>query len=142
MKTYSPKLREIDNRWYIVDAEGMVLGRLASKVAQILRGKHKPSWAPHMDMGDFVIVVNADKIRVSGRKAEQKKYYRHSGYPGGLKAVPYKRVLEKKPEFILEHAVKGMLPHNRLGRKMLKKLKIYTTADHPHTAQQPVPLEV
>jgi large subunit ribosomal protein L13 len=142
LKTYSPKLMDIDNKWFIVDADGLVLGRLASKIAQILRGKHKPTWAPHMDMGDFVVVVNADKIKVTGRKADQMKYYRHSGYPGGLKVTPYKRMLEKKPEFIIQHAVKGMLPHNSLGRKMLKKLKIYTTTDHPHDAQQPVPLDV
>lgn len=137
MKTYSPKLQDIDAKWYVVDADGMVLGRLASKIAQVLRGKHKPIWAPHMDTGDFVVVVNADKIRVTGRKAEQKKYYRHSGYMGGLKETPYKSMMEKKPEFILQEAVRGMLPHNRLGRKMLKKLKIYVSSDHPHTAQKP-----
>lgn len=142
MKTYSPKLSDIDQKWYIVDADGMVLGRLACKVSQVLRGKHKPMWAPHMDVGDFVVVVNADKVKVTGRKAEQKKYYRHSGYPGGLKVTPFKAMLEKKPEFIIENAVKGMLPHNRLGRKMLRKLKIYTTTEHPHSAQQPVPLEI
>lgn len=142
MKTYSPKLVDIDNKWFVVDADGLVLGRLASKIAQVLRGKHKPTWAPHMDMGDFVVVVNADKIKVTGRKADQIKYYRHSGYPGGLKVTPYKSMLDKKPEFIIQHAVKGMLPHNKLGRKMLKKLKIYTSTEHPHDAQQPVPLEI
>lgn len=142
MKTYSPKLNDIDQKWHIVDADGMVLGRLASKVSQILRGKHKPMWAPHMDVGDFVVVVNADKVKVTGRKAEQKKYYRHSGYPGGLKVTPFKTMLETKPEFIIENAVKGMLPHNRLGRKMLKKLKVYANTEHPHSAQQPIPLEI
>ena len=142
MKTYSPKLKDIDNKWFIVDADGLVLGRLASKIAQVLRGKHKPIWAPHLDMGDFVVVINADKIKVTGRKADQMKYYRHSGYPGGLKATPYKSMLEKKPDFIIQHAVKGMLPHNRLGRKLLKKLKIYASTDHPHSAQQPVPLDI
>ena len=142
LKTYSPKPNDIDQKWHIVDADGVVLGRLASKVSQILRGKHKPMWAPHMDVGDFVVVVNADKVKVTGRKAEQKKYYRHSGYPGGLKVTPFKTMLETKPEFIIENAVKGMLPHNRLGRKMLKKLKIYANTEHPHSAQQPVPLEI
>ncbi len=137
MKTYSPKLQDINAKWYVVDADGMVLGRLASKIAQVLRGKHKPIWAPHIDTGDFVVVVNADKIRVTGRKAEQKKYYRHSGYPGGLKVTPYKSMMEKKPDFILQEAVRGMLPHNRLGRQMLKKLKVYVSSDHPHTAQKP-----
>jgi len=137
LKTYSPKLQDINAKWYVVDADGMVLGRLASKIAQVLRGKHKPIWAPHIDTGDFVVVVNADKIRVTGRKAEQKKYYRHSGYPGGLKVTPYKSMMEKKPDFILQEAVRGMLPHNRLGRQMLKKLKVYVSSDHPHTAQKP-----
>jgi len=137
LKTYSPRLQDIDAKWYVVDADGMVLGRLASKIAQVLRGKHKPIWAPHINTGDFVVVINADKIRVTGRKAEQKKYYRHSGYLGGLKETPYKRMMDKNPEFILQEAVRGMLPHNRLGRQMLKKLKIYASSDHPHTAQKP-----
>jgi len=137
LKTYSPKPQDIDQKWYVANADGVVLGRAASKIAQILRGKHKPIWAPHMDVGDFVVIVNVDKIRVTGRKTEQKLYYRHSGYPGGLKATPFKRAFDKHPEFILREAVRGMLPRNRLGRKMLKKLKIYTSADHPHTAQQP-----
>ncbi|MBN1998545.1 50S ribosomal protein L13 [candidate division KSB1 bacterium] len=137
MKTYSPKPSDIERSWYFVDADGMVLGRLACKLAHVLRGKHKPIWAPHMDTGDFIIVVNADKIRVTGRKADQKTYIRHSGYPGGLRVTPYKRMMDKKPGYILYEAVRGMLPHNRLGRQMLKKLKIYTSSDHPHTAQQP-----
>ncbi|MBD3383569.1 50S ribosomal protein L13 [candidate division KSB1 bacterium] len=142
MKTYSPKIGDIEKKWYVIDAEGQVLGRLASKVATILRGKHKPIWAPHMDVGDFVIVVNADKIRLTGRKAEQKVYYRHSRYPGGLKSIQYDRAMAKRPEFVLEQAVKGMLPHNKLGRQMLKKLKLYASPDHPHTAQQPEKLEL
>jgi large subunit ribosomal protein L13 len=137
LKTYSPKPQDIEQKWYVADVDGVVLGRAASKIAQILRGKHKPIWAPHMDVGDFVVIVNADKIKVTGRKTEQKLYYRHSGYPGGLKVTPFKRAFDRHPEFILREAVRGMLPRNRLGRKMLKKLKIYATADHPHSAQQP-----
>ena len=142
MKTFTTKNEEIERKWYWVDADGQVLGRAASRIAQILRGKHKPIWAPHLDVGDFVIVVNADKIRVTGRKAEQKRYYHHTGYPGGLKVTPYKRMKAKQPEFILREAVKGMLPHNRLGRKMLKKLKIYSSPEHPHQAQKPQPLSM
>ena len=142
MKTYSPKPQDIEHKWFVVDADNAVLGRLASKIALTLRGKHKPLWAPHMDCGDFVVVVNASKVRVTGRKAEQKVYYHHSGYPGGLKKTPYKKVLENKPEFILREAVRGMLPKNRLGRKMLKKLKIYSSIEHPHLAQKPEQLEV
>ncbi len=142
MKTYSPKPGDIDRKWYVIDAEGLVLGRVASKVANVLRGKHKPIWAPHMDVGDFVVIVNADKIRVTGRKAEQKLYYRHSGYPGGLKETSYQTMIQKKPEFVLHEAVRGMLPHNRLGRKMLKKLKIYADAEHPHQAQTPEPMSL
>jgi large subunit ribosomal protein L13 len=142
LKTYSPKIGDIEKKWFVIDAEGQVLGRLASKVATILRGKHKPIWAPHMDVGDFVIVVNADKIRLTGRKAEQKVYYRHSRYPGGLKSIQYDRIMAKRPEFVLEQAVKGMLPHNKLGRQMFKKLKLYASPDHPHTAQQPEKLEL
>ncbi len=137
LKTYSPKPEDIDHKWFIVDADGVVLGRLASKVAQILRGKHKPIWAPHVDVGDFVVVVNADKVRVSGRKTEQKVYIHNTGYPGGLRTATYNEIMAKKPDFILREAVKGMLPHNRLGRKMLKKLKIYASPEHPHVAQQP-----
>jgi len=118
------------------------LGRLASKIAQVLHGKHKPIWAPHADVGDFIVVVNADKVRVTGRKAEQKLYIRHSGYPGGLKKTSYSKVLQTKPEHILREAVRGMLPHNRLGRKMLKKLKIYASTEHPHQAQTPESLSI
>lgn len=142
MKTYSPKFSDIEKKWYVVDANGQVLGRLASKIATILRGKHKPMWAPHMDVGDFVVVVNADKIRLTGRKAEQKVYYRHSRYPGGLKSVPYDHMVTKQPEFVLYQAVKGMLPRNKLGRQMIKKLKLYASPDHPHSAQQPEKLEL
>lgn len=142
MKTYSPKPGDIDRKWFVVDAQDQVLGRLASKVANVLRGKHKPIWAPHMDVGDFVVIVNADKILVTGRKAEQKKYYHHSGYPGGLKETSYATMMEKKPEFVVREAIRGMLPHNRLGRQMLKKLKIYVEAEHPHQAQTPEPLSI
>ena len=130
MKTYTPTPKDIEQKWYIVDADGLVLGRLASRIAQILRGKHKTIWAPHMDTGDFVIVLNANKVRLTGRKAEQKTYYHFSGYPGGLKITPLRRIMDKKPEFVLYEAVRGMLPKNRLGRKMLKKLKLFTTLLH------------
>ncbi len=142
MKTFSPKPQDIDRKWYVVDANNVILGRLASRIAQILRGKHKPIWAPHVDCGDFVVIVNADKVRVTGRKADQKVYYHHSGYPGGLKATPYRRMMAKKPEFIIREAVRGMLPKNKLGRKMLKKLKIYAAPEHPHSAQKPETLEL
>ncbi|NOZ56648.1 MAG: 50S ribosomal protein L13 [Calditrichaeota bacterium] len=142
MKTTMPKAKDIEQKWYIVDAEGKILGRLASKVAFILRGKHRPEFAPHMDFGDHIIIINADKIRVTGRKAQQKHYVSYSGYPGGLKTVSYTRMLREHPERILFHAIKGMLPHNRLGRKLLKKVRIYAGPDHPHQAQQPEPLEL
>lgn len=142
MKTYSPKPGDIHQKWYVVDAEGQVLGRLASKIAQILRGKNKPIWAPHVDTGDFVVVVNASKVQLTGRKPFQKKYHHHSGYMGGLKTTPYARMKERKPEFIIQEAVRGMLPHNRLGRKMIKKLKVYDAAEHPHNAQKPEKIEL
>ncbi len=141
-KTYSAKPEEIERNWYVVDAEGKTLGRLATEIAKILRGKHKPIYTPHVDTGDFVIVVNADKVRVTGKRLDQKIYYRHSGYIGGLKAVPLRRMLETHPERVIEHAVKGMLPKNRLGRKMYKKLKVYASPDHPHQAQKPQPLDL
>jgi len=141
-KTYSAKPEEIERTWYVVDAEGKTLGRLAAEIAKILRGKHKPIYTPHVDTGDYVIVVNADKVRVTGNRLDQKIYYRHSGYIGGLKAVPLRRMLETHPERVIEHAVKGMLPKNRLGRKMYKKLKVYASPDHPHQAQKPQPLEL
>lgn len=142
MKTYVPKAPEIERRWWVVDAEDVVLGRLASRVAQVLRGKHKPMYTPHLDTGDFVVVVNADKVRLTGTKAENKTYFRHSGYMGGEKHIPVSTMLEKHPERVVELAVKGMLPKNNLGRLMRRKLKVYASAEHPHAAQQPQPLEI
>jgi len=142
MKTYSPKPEHIERRWYVVDASGVVLGRLASEVATILRGKHKPMYAPHMDTGDHVVVVNADKIELTGNKGEDKYAYRHSGYPGGLRARPLKDQLERQPTEVLRKAVKGMLPRNRLSRAQIKKLKIYAGPEHPHEAQAPKELEL
>ena len=137
METTSIRTEEITHDWYLVDAENQILGRLASRVAQILRGKNKPHFTPHMDMGDFVIIINADKVKVTGNKETNKTYFRHSGYPGGITEVNLKEVRNKHPEKIITNAVKGMLPHNRLGRKLLTHLKIYATEVHPHTAQQP-----
>ena len=137
MKTYSPKASEITRRWWLVDAEGQVLGRLASAVAKRLRGKDKPTYAPHMDTGDFVIVVNADKVQVTGRKLEQKTYYKHSGYPGGFKTSSLAQEMAKHPDRVVERAVRGMLPKNALGEQMFKKLKVYAGPSHPHVAQQP-----
>ena len=137
MKTTSVRSNEINRDWFIVDAEGHTLGRLASEIAQILRGKKKPSFTPHMDMGDFVVVVNADKIKVSGKKEEEKTYFRHSGYPGGITQISLKQVRQVYPERIIMNAVKGMLPRNRLGRKLLTHLKVYSGELHPHTAQEP-----
>jgi large subunit ribosomal protein L13 len=142
MKTYSPKPRDIQRRWYVIDASGAVLGRLATEVASILRGKHKPIFAPHMDTGDHVIVVNAKGVQLTGGKEGKKFAYRHSGYPGGLTATSYERLLQKKPHFAVEKAVRGMLPKNRLGRAMVKKLQVYPGPDHPHQAQQPQPLKL
>jgi large subunit ribosomal protein L13 len=142
VRTYSPKASEIERSWHVVDAEGLVLGRVATEVARILRGKHKPTYAPNLDVGDYVIVVNADKIEMQGRRAEQKLYHRHSGYPGGIKAVPFLSMLEKKPTEVVERAVKGMLPSSKLGRAMSSKLKVYAGPEHPHTAQKPQPLEL
>ncbi|MFN2557433.1 MAG: 50S ribosomal protein L13 [Nitriliruptorales bacterium] len=140
MRTYSPSAREIQREWYVVDARDEVLGRLASRVAQILRGKHKPMFAPHLDVGDYVIVVNAAEVRLTGEKIEQKVWHRHSGYPGGLKSVPFARLLATSPEKAVEKAVRGMLPKNKLGRQMVRKLKVYAGPEHPHEAQQPKPL--
>ena len=142
MRTYSPKGRDITRQWHVIDASDVVLGRLASQVAVLLRGKHKPIFAPHVDTGDFVIVINADKVALSGNKLEQKRAYRHSGYPGGLRSVSYGELMDKHPERIVEKAVRGMLPKNSLGRKTLRKLKVYAGPDHPHQAQQPVPFEI
>ena len=142
MRTFSPKGNDITRQWHVVDASGVVLGRLASQVAVLLRGKHKPIFAPHVDTGDFVIIINADKVELSGNKLERKMAYRHSGYPGGLRSVSYAELMEKHPERAVEKAVRGMLPKNSLGRKTLSKLKVYAGPDHPHQAQQPVPFEI
>lgn len=142
MKTYSVKAGEIERRWFIVDAQGKILGRLATEVARILRGKHKPTYTPHLDTGDFVVIVNAEKIELSGRKADQKEYFRHTGYMGGEKFIPYRRMLEKHPERVIELAVKGMLPKNALGKQMHKKLRVYAGSEHPHQAQQPETLNL
>ena len=142
MKTYVARGGEITKQWFVVDAEGKVLGRLASEIAAILRGKNKPEYSPFQDMGDFVIVVNADKVKVTGQKVEQKLYRRHSGYPGGLKERTYAQMMKAHPTRILEMAVRGMLPKNSLGRQMFKKLKVYAGAEHPHQAQQPVELTI
>lgn len=141
MKTYSVKASDIERRWWLVDASGETLGRLATRIATLLEGKHKPTYSPHIDTGDHVVVVNAARIRVTGNKLEQKIYYRHSNYPGGLKEESLSRLLKRRPELVIERAVKGMLPQNRLGRAMFKKLKVYAGPDHPHAAQQPAPLE-
>ena len=135
MKTYSPRPRDIERRWYVIDASGAVLGRLASEVAAILRGKHKPIYAPHMDTGDHVIVVNAAAVRLTGGKEETKVAYHHSGYPGGLTETKYSRLLTEKPVFMVEKAIRGMLPKNRLGRAMARKLQVYAGPEHPHTSQ-------
>jgi large subunit ribosomal protein L13 len=142
MKTYSPKPQDIERRWYLVDASGAVLGRLATEVASILRGKHKPIFAPHMDTGDHVIVINAAEVQLTGGKEQTKFAYRHSGYPGGITATQYAKLLADKPTFAVEKAVRGMLPKNRLGRAMIKKLQVYAGPEHPHTAQQPVALKL
>ncbi len=139
-KTYSPKPAEIERAWHVVDATDLPLGRLASEVAQILRGKHKPTYAPHLDGGDFVIVVNAENVAVTSDKSQSKIYYRHSGYPGGIKAETFEALRERRPEAIIERAVRGMLPKNKLGRQMARKLKVYAGPDHPHEAQKPEPL--
>jgi large subunit ribosomal protein L13 len=138
----SAREQDVERDWYVVDAQGQTLGRLASRVAAILRGKHKPIYTPHVDCGDYVVIVNAGKIHVTGQKMSQKKYYRHSGYPGGLKEVTLRDQLQKFPDRVVESAVRGMLPKNRLGRRMFKKLKVYTGPNHPHAAQQPKSLEL
>jgi large subunit ribosomal protein L13 len=142
VRTYSPKPGEIERRWHVIDASDVVLGRLASHAATLLRGKHKPTFAPHVDTGDFVVIVNAGKVALTGNKRETKVAYRHSGYPGGLRAIGYSDLLAKRPERAVELAVKGMLPHNKMGRRQIKKLKVYAGPDHPHAAQQPVPFEI
>lgn len=142
MRTYSPKPKDVQRQWHVIDASDVVLGRLASQVARLLRGKHKPIWAPHVDTGDFVIVVNARKVALTGNKRADKVAYRHSGYPGGLRAVRYDELLAQRPARAVEKAVRGMLPHNTLGRQMASKLKVYAGPDHPHQAQQPVPYQI
>ena len=142
LRTFSPKVNEIQRAWYVVDADGLVLGRLASEVARILRGKHRPYFAPHVDTGDHVVVVNADKVVLTSGKADEKMAYRHSGYPGGLRSTSYAELLEKSPDEMIRRSVRGMLPKNTLGRAMLGKLNVYAGPDHPHAAQRPEPLEL
>jgi large subunit ribosomal protein L13 len=142
VRTYSPKPGDVTHAWHVIDASDVVLGRLASQAAQLLRGKHKAIYAPHVDTGDFVVIVNAGKVAISGNKRDGKFLYSHSGYPGGLRKQTYADLLRKRPERVVEQAVKGMLPKNTLGRKMLSKLKVYAGPDHPHAAQQPVPFEI
>jgi len=142
MKTYQAKKEELKHQWYLVNAEGRVLGRLASGVAKILKGKHKPTYTTHLDTGDFIVVVNAEKVTLTGKKLKDKVYYHHTGYPGGIKAVSAEKLLAKKPAEMIRMAVKGMLPKNSLGRQMLRKLKVYAGPNHPHGAQKPIPLEL
>lgn len=142
MKTYIPKPSEIERKWYLVNAEGKILGRLSSRIAQILSGKDKPTYTPHLDVGDFVVVINAEKVKVTGNKEEKKIYYWHSGYPGGLKERTYQELLDKKPQDIIKKAVRGMLPKSKLGRQMFQKLKVYAGPQHPHQAQKPEQLDL
>ncbi|MET0520391.1 MAG: 50S ribosomal protein L13 [Jiangellaceae bacterium] len=142
MRTFSPKPSDVQRQWHLIDATDVVLGRLAAQTATLLRGKHKPIYAPHVDTGDFVIIVNADKVALTGAKRENKVEYRHSGFPGGIRATSYDELLAKNPRRVVEKAVKGMLPHNTLGRKMLSKLKVYAGPEHPHQAQKPVPYTI
>lgn len=142
MKTYTAKPQTVSRDWYVVDATGKTLGRLATELASRLRGKHKPEYTPHVDTGDYIVVINADKVRVTGNKATDKIYYRHTGFPGGLKSASFNELIDAAPERVIEIAVKGMLPRNPLGRAMRKKLKVYAGTEHPHTAQQPVVLEL
>jgi len=142
MKTIFVKPADVERKWYLVDADGKTLGRLASRVVTVLRGKNKPVYAPHWDLGDSVVIINAEKVKVTGRKPAQKLYYRHSGYPGGFRAEPYEKVIARKPAFPLEKAIQGMLPKGALGRKIFKNLKVYAGPNHPHAAQKPVPLDI
>ncbi len=142
MKTFSAKPSEVKRDWYLVDASGKTLGRLASEIAKRLRGKHKPIYTPHVDTGDYIVVINAEKVRVSGNKVSAKTYYRHTGYPGGLKSITFEKLIQRSPERVIEIAVKGMLPKNPLGRAMFRKLKVYAGAEHKHAAQQPQPLDI
>ena len=142
MKSFIAKPAEVERKWYVVDADGKTLGRLASEVASVLRGKNKPTFTPHVDCGDYVIVINAEKVAVTGKKRAEKIYKKHTGYPGGLREITFDKLQQKKPEEIIRHAVKGMLPDGALGRQMFKKLKVYAGAEHPHTAQKPETLEI
>ncbi len=142
MRTYSPKPGDITRQWHVIDATDVVLGRLATQAATLLRGKHKPTFAPHVDGGDFVVIINADKVALTGNKREQKLAYSHSGFPGGLSATSYTRLLDENPRKAVEKAVKGMIPHNKLGRQVIKKLKVYAGPEHPHSAQAPQPYEI
>jgi len=142
MKTFSAKPSEVKRDWYLIDASGKTLGRLASEIARRLRGKHKPIYTPHVDTGDYIVVINAEKVRVSGNKASSKTYYRHTGYPGGIKSITFEKLIQRSPEKAIEIAVKGMLPKNPLGRAMFRKLKVYAGAEHKHAAQQPQPLDI
>lgn len=142
MKTFSAKPETVEQDWYVVDAEGKTLGRLATEIARRLRGKHKPEYTPHVDTGDYIVVVNAEKVHVTGNKATGKTYYRHTGYPGGLKSMSFEQLIDHAPERVIETAVKGMLPRNPLGRAMYKKLKVYAGTEHPHAAQQPATLDI
>lgn len=142
MKTYSAKPESVQREWFIVDAAEQTLGRLATEIALRLKGKHKPEYTPHVDTGDYIVVINADKVRVTGKKTSDKMYYRHTGYPGGLRSISFDKLLDHKPEMIIEQAVKGMLPKNPLGRDMYRKLKVYAGSEHPHAAQQPQTLEI
>jgi large subunit ribosomal protein L13 len=140
VKTYTVKPGDVQRGWFVVDAADQILGRLTSQIAQVLRGKHKPLYSPHVDAGDFVVVLNADKVRLTGNKADQKTYFWHTGFPQGARTVTYRMAMAKNPAWVIQHAVKGMLPHNRLGRQMIKKLKIYNGSEHPHAAQRPAEL--
>jgi large subunit ribosomal protein L13 len=142
MKTFSAKPESVKRDWYVVDASGKTLGRLATEIASRLRGKHKPEYTPHVDTGDYIVVINADKVAVTGKKAQQKMYYRHTGYPGGIRETNFEKLQAAKPERAIELAVKGMMPHNPLGRDMLRKLKVYAGTEHPHAAQQPQSLDI
>lgn len=142
VKTYTPKEKEIERSWFIVDAEDAILGRLSTRVASILRGKHKPQFTPNLDAGDYVVVVNAEKVRVTGGKEDKKLYYRHSRYPGGIRSRSFSEMIERNPERVIEIAVRGMLPKNALGKRTLRKLRVYAGPDHPHTAQEPIKLEI
>ena len=142
MKSFIERPQNVERKWYVVDCEGQTLGKVASKVAAVLRGKHKPTFTPHVDCGDYVIVINAEKVAVTGKKRAEKIYKKHTGYPGGLREITFDKLQQKKPEEIIRHAVKGMLPDGKLGRQMFKKLKVYAGAEHPHTAQKPETLEI